>query len=345
MTASSASADCASEPIRVPGAIQPHGWLLAISAASGEPLAWSDNWAGLAEADAALPTALAAYAAGLRKQAASLIDGEGPISLGEVCRTVAQEMQRLTGFGRCLIYRFDADGHGEVLAESLDAGYQSYLGHRFPAADIPAQARALSKLNHLRLIPDANYAPVPVRFADSTSAALTLDLSQVQLCSVSPVHLEYMRNMGTLASMSVSIIVRGELWGLISCHNHEPADLPYPTRMACEHLGQLLSLQIEVKEENEQVSEQLRLRQLTLAMVAHLADSDATLQRLVDEPGPLLRMGLASGAAVSSWASTPTWSSRWNSSSSSPRSPTWASSGPCSTSRRRGSLRTHRRYE
>ncbi|MDY0744136.1 GAF domain-containing protein [Paucibacter sp. R3-3] len=349
-----ALADCASEPIRVPGAIQPHGWLLTISAASGEPVAWSDNWAGLADTKA-LPAALAAFAASLKTGAQALVDGEGASSLGlrafgghtlhitahragntihieaeaqgadaepgaqapiyrlarhmvpqmqrtasvgEVCGAVAQEMKRLTGFGRCLIYRFDADGHGEVLAESLDAGYQSYLGHHFPAADIPAQARALYRLNHLRLIPDANYAPVPVRFADGTSAALTLDLSQVQLRSVSPIHLEYMRNMGTLASMSVSIIVRGELWGLVSCHNHEPAGLAYQTRMACEHLGQLLSLQIEAKEENEQVSEQLRLRQLTLAMVAHLADSDATLQRLVDEPGPLLRMGLASGAAV-----------------------------------------------
>ena len=122
--------------------------------------------------------------------------------------------------------------------------------------------------------------------------------SGVPASSVSPVHLEYMRNMRTLASMSVSIVVGGKLWGLVSCHDHAPRQLPWETRMACEHLGQLLSLQIEAKEENEQVTEQLRLRQLTLAIVAQLADSDATLQRLVDEPGPLLRLGRAAGAAV-----------------------------------------------
>ncbi|MFG6415080.1 ATP-binding protein [Roseateles sp. DC23W] len=342
---------CASEPIRVPGAIQPHGWLLTLDATSGAVAAWSENWPELL--GAVTSAALADVAAGFAGGMAELVDGEGASSLGaltlagralhvsahrlgalvhlefeasapetgarapiyslarhvvpqmqlttsieEVCGVVTVEMKRLTGFGRCLIYRFDAQGHGEVLAELADDGYETYLGHHFPAADIPAQARALYRLNHLRLIPDANYEPVPVRFADGSSTALTLDLSQSQLRSVSPVHLEYMRNMGTLASMSVSIVVRGELWGLVSCHNRGPRELSYTTRMACEHLGQLLSLQIEAKEENEHVNEQLRLRQLTLAMVAHLADSDATLQRLVDEPGPLLRLGRASGAAV-----------------------------------------------
>lgn len=346
-----AVADCASEPIRVPGAIQPHGWLLSVDAADASVVAWSDNWVQLlGEAPAAR---LAAFATSLQRETARLVDGEGAQSLGlhrlaartlhvsahrlgglvhleleesaadlgaqapiyslarhvvpqmqrtssvqAVCEVVTAEMKRLTGFGRCLIYRFDADGHGEVLAEAIDPGYESYQRHHFPAADIPAQARELYRLNHLRLIPDAHYTPVPVRFADGRGTALTLDLSLAQLRSVSPVHLEYMRNMGTLASMSVSILVRGELWGLVSCHNHEPCHLPYQTRMACEHLGQLLSLQIEAKEENEQVNEQLKLRELTLAIVSHMSDSDATLQRLVDEPGPLLRLGRAAGAAV-----------------------------------------------
>lgn len=343
--------DCASEPIRVPGAIQPHGWLLSLDASDNSVVAASDNWAELLGESPA--ERLTAFAASLQGETRGLIDGEGALSLGlhrlaartlhvaahrlgglvhleleesapdlgaqapiyslarhvvpqmqrttsvqQVCEVVTAEMKRLTGFGRCLVYRFDADGHGEVLTQAIDAGYDSYLGHHFPASDIPAQARALYRLNHLRLIPDAHYRAVPVRFADGSPTALALDLSQAQLRSVSPVHLEYMRNMGTLASMSVSIIVRGELWGLVSCHNHEPHFLSYQTRMACEHLGQLLSLQIEAKEENEQVSEQLRLRQLTLAMVAHLSDSDATLKRLVDEPGPLLRLGRAAGAAV-----------------------------------------------
>jgi light-regulated signal transduction histidine kinase (bacteriophytochrome) len=347
-------AHCAGEPIRVPGAIQPHGWLAVLDGADGALVAYSENWAGLlgvaaGRAEAGLAEALHAMA--LPRD--GLVEGEGPISRGTVtlsgrllhvaahrlgglvhlefepaaddpgtrapiytlarhlvprmqrtgsaeslCAVVAEEMKRLTGFGRCLVYRFDAEGHGEVLAEALDDGYDSYAGHRFPASDIPAQARELYRLNHIRLIPDAHYAPVPVRFVAGRGGDGPLDMSQAALRSVSPIHLEYMRNMGTLASMSVSIIVGGALWGLVSCHDHAPRTLRYPTRMACEHLGQLLSLQIEAKEENERVAQEGRLRQLTLAMVAHLADSDATLQRLVDEPGPLLRLTRATGAAV-----------------------------------------------
>ena len=349
-------ADCASEPIRIPGAIQPHGWLAAVDLRSGRLVASSENWASLLTAPAGMLGAFIEAALGpvldLRH---TLRDGEGPVSCGELalggrrlhatghrlgelayveleselpdaadsgtrapiyslarhlvplmqrtsavdelCRVVVAEMKRLTGFGRCLAYRFDANGHGEVLAEVADRGYATYAGHHFPAADIPAQARELYRINHIRLIADAHYEPVPVRFVDGR-ASTALDLSQAALRSVSPVHLEYMRNMGTLASMSVSIVVGGRLWGLISCHDHAPRRLSWQTRMACEHLGQLLSLQIEAKEENEQVTEQLRLRQLTLAIVAHLADSDATLQRLMDEPGPLLRLGRATGAAV-----------------------------------------------
>lgn len=353
-------AQCANEPIRVPGLIQPHGWLATLDAATRGLVAHSDNWAQLAAGaeDGTGDTLPARIAALLRPvldsaapRLAALPDGEAPASFGtlaiggrtlhlsahrhgalltleletagpdhgtqapiyslarhllpqmqqatgihDVCALTAVEMKRLTGFGRCLVYRFDAEGHGAVLAEALDAGYDSYAGHRFPASDIPAQARALYRLNHIRLIPDARYEPVPVRFVDGQPGS-ALDMSQAALRSVSPVHAEYMRNMGTLASMSVSIIVRGELWGLVSCHDHAPRGLSFETRLACEHLGQLLSLQVEAKEEQEQVGEQLKLRELTLEMVSQLADSDATLQRLVQHPG-LLRLGRAGGAAV-----------------------------------------------
>ncbi|WP_155403797.1 ATP-binding protein [Variovorax paradoxus] len=219
-------------------------------------------------------------------------------TLERLTQLAAAEMKRLTGFGRCLVYRFDPAGHGEVLAEEADPGYDSYTGHRFPASDIPQQARALYLVNHFRLIADATYTPVPLRAADATLTAADLDLSQAQLRSVSPIHLEYMRNMGTLASMSVSIVIDGKLWGLISCHNHQPRFLDTGTRLACEHLGQLLSLQIQSKESNVAVAERLELRQLTLQIVSHLADSDATLQRLVAESSLMLRLARATGAAV-----------------------------------------------
>jgi chemotaxis family two-component system sensor kinase Cph1 len=216
----------------------------------------------------------------------------------ELAALAAREMKRLTGFGRCLVYRFDEAGHGEVLAEEADPGYDSYVGHHFPATDIPQQARALYLVNHFRLIADANYQPVRLRAHDASLTAADIDLSQAQLRSVSPIHLEYMRNMGTLASMSVSIVVDGKLWGLVSCHDHAPRFLDTGTRLACEHLGQLLSLQVQSKESNGEVAERLELRRLTLQIVSHLGESDATLQHLVAEASLMLRVMRSSGAAV-----------------------------------------------
>ena len=131
--------------------------------------------------------------------------------IDELLAVTVRELKRLTGFGRCMAYRFDEEGHGEVLAEAMDDGYDSYAGHRFPGSDIPAQARDLYRLNYIRVIPDSDYVPVPLVPVDAALAARTIDLSLAGLRSVSPVHLEYMRNMGTRASMSVSIVVRGEL--------------------------------------------------------------------------------------------------------------------------------------
>jgi chemotaxis family two-component system sensor kinase Cph1 len=219
-------------------------------------------------------------------------------TVAQLAALAAREMKRLTGFGRCLVYRFDEAGHGEVLAEEIEPGYDSYTGHHFPASDIPPQARALYLVNHFRLIADANYQPVPLRARDASLTAADIDLSQAQLRSVSPIHLEYMRNMGTLASMSVSIVVDGRLWGLISCHDHAPRFLGTGVRLACEHLGQLLSLQIQSKESNVAVAERLELRQLTLQIVSHLAESDATLQHLASEASLMLRVMRATGAAV-----------------------------------------------
>lgn len=336
-------AQCASEPIRVPGAIQPHGRLIVL-AADARLQAYSANWEGEDAAQAALhvlpidgarltgtgpawigsmPLAGRSWDVAAHRRGDSILveyEPSGPAasmhapiysvardmlpvlqqadSVDVLCQRVAREMKRLTGFGRCLVYRFDPDGHGEVLAERVDAGYHSYAGHRFPASDIPAQARALYVTNHIRLIPDAHYDPVPLLAAAGAPDPAGLDLSFAALRSVSPVHLEYMRNMGTLASMSVSIVVRGRLWGLVSCHDHAPRYLPFQTRVACEHLGRLLSLQIQAQEDNAEVAERLALHQRVLTLVALMAESDGTLNRLVTPELSLAELAHASGAAV-----------------------------------------------
>lgn len=338
---------CEREPIRIPGAIQPHGRMV-VADASGQLVAYSDNWRDLPSAGSALdklnPLARSSSleAAGSpanvgpvtidgetfdalihRSSSGHLVaelvpaepqgSGEAPIhslvrhllpqlqrvrTLPALAQLAVAEMKRLTGFGRCLLYRFDREGHGEVLAELCEDNYQSYDGHRFPASDIPAQARELYRLNHIRIIPDARYRPAALLGARPGFDPRAIDLGLASLRSVSPVHLEYMINMGTLASMSVSIMVRGELWGLISCHDHEPKNLSRGVLAACEHLGELLSMQIEAKEDNQDITTRLELRKLTLEIVSNLAESDATLEHLVREPVPLLRMANATGAAV-----------------------------------------------
>ena len=150
--------------------------------------------------------------------------------LGEVG---VEQMRRVTGFERVLFYRFHEDGHGSVDAEAKEPALEPYLGLHYPASDIPAQARELYCKNWLRLIFDGRANParvVPTLRADTGGP---LDLSFSVLRSVSPVHLEYMANMGVRASMSISLVVRDRLWGLISCLNHtSPRRVSQETRMA-----------------------------------------------------------------------------------------------------------------
>ncbi|MBE7182162.1 MAG: GAF domain-containing protein, partial [Terriglobus roseus] len=170
----------------------------------------------------------------------------------ELCQAFTDQFAALTGFDRALLYCFDDEGHGTVLTEANSGRLPSYLDLRFPATDIPAQARALYLLNTVRIIPDANYTPSPVmRLAERTGALgkelqdfPDLDLSLSVLRSVSPVHLEYMRNMGTMSSMSVSIVVDGKLWGLVSGHHAEPRTVPYLVRSACDMLSKMVGTQL-----------------------------------------------------------------------------------------------------
>ena len=136
---------------------------------------------------------------------------ERQVSAKKVCDEAVRQVRALTQFDRVMLYRFDEDGAGEVIAESANSSAASFLGLRYPASDIPAQARALYRRNYLRIIVDVDAAPVPVLPVVSPEGA-RLDLSMSGLRSVSPIHLEYLRNMGVKASMSISIIVGGELW-------------------------------------------------------------------------------------------------------------------------------------
>lgn len=216
----------------------------------------------------------------------------------EICQRAVEELGRICNFGRIKAYRFDEEGNGEVLAELARPGYPRYLGHRFPASDIPQQARQLYIQNLIRVIPDCDYRPAPLVPMLNPASGEPLDLSFASLRSVSPVHLQYMRNMGTRASMSVSIVVRDQLWGLISCHDAEPQRVSHKTRATCELLARILSLQIDAHEAARRAERRLELRQLIVQLLSSMADRDSVSEGLRSLPETFLGFADAQGAAV-----------------------------------------------
>lgn len=216
----------------------------------------------------------------------------------DLARLAAEEVQRITGYGRTLVYNFDDDGNGHVIAEHVEAGYASYDNQHFPASDIPAQARALYVRNRIRLIADANYRSAPLVPPLHPSTHQPTDLTYASLRSVSPVHVQYMKNMGTLSSMSMSIVVRGKLWGLISCHHDSARVPPFEVRTACEHIAQVLSLQIEAKEDHAQAEYRLELRRTLARLLATMANSESFTDALIDDPKELLGLTASNGAAI-----------------------------------------------
>lgn len=163
---------------------------------------------------------------------------------------VVEQVRLLTGYDRVMLYRFRHDDAGEVIAEARDVQMPSYLGLRYPASDIPAQARRLYLHNRIRVIPDARYAPVPL-LPGRTAEGRPLDLSQMSLRSVSPVHLEYLANMGVTASMSISIVSGGRLWGLIACHHRQVRHVPPGVRAAADLFGLFVSMRVAARDQQD----------------------------------------------------------------------------------------------
>ena len=179
----------------------------------------------------------------------------------QLVQAAAREFRRTSGFDRVMIYRFDAEFHGQVIAEDSNEAAE-FLGHWFPASDIPAQARRLFLINTLRSIADVESEPVPILSAETASPGRPLDLSHSLLRSASPIHLEYLRNMGVRATMTASIVVRGRLWGMVAAHHRSPHRLDFTTRALCELLAQILSAQIVARGDNALLQERLDSRDL-----------------------------------------------------------------------------------
>jgi len=217
--------------------------------------------------------------------------------LQELSEAAVREVRRLTGFDRVLIYRFDAEWNGSVIAEDRDEKADPYLGLYFPASDIPRQARELYELNWLRIIPAVRYTPARIRALPETQGPL--DLSFSVLRSVSPIHLEYLRNMGAHASMSVSLMKEGRLWGLISCTDVSgPRYVPYEVRTACEFLGEVMSSLLAVKEGREDYDQRIRSKSVHTALLERMTREVDFVSALVGPAPNLLDLVNARGAAI-----------------------------------------------
>ncbi|BCQ64800.1 histidine kinase [Pseudomonas sp. Boi14] len=220
-------------------------------------------------------------------------------TLNELYTISVSEIQAMTGYDRVLIYRFEEEGHGQVIAEATRPTMEVFNGLFFPASDIPQQARELYRSNWLRIIPNADYQPVPLLPALRPDTQQALDLSFATLRSVSPIHCQYMKNMGVLSSMSISLLKGDQLWGLISCGNRQPLLVPHELRIACQTIGQVLSLQISAMEALD-ISRQREEKVTALASLdqAMRDTPDSVFDGLTQVPQLLLDLTQAGGVAI-----------------------------------------------
>ncbi|OWV86104.1 two-component system sensor histidine kinase/response regulator [Rhizobium sp. N122] len=198
-------------------------------------------------------------------------------------RDGARQARALTGFDRVMVYRFDESGSGEVVAEAARAGIGSFLGLHYPASDIPVQARALYLRNLFRIIADVDAVPVPI-LPERDEYGQPLDLSMSVLRSVSPIHIEYLKNMGVGASLSISIVVDGKLWGLFACHHYGPRLPSAESRSTAELFGQMFASRLESRERRLALDYETKARRIADRLLTSVADNAS----LLDDPAWLI---------------------------------------------------------
>jgi len=214
-----------------------------------------------------------------------------------LCDALVEQIKNLTGFNRIMLYCFDELGHGTVVSEVNDGALPNYLDLRFPASDIPPQARELYILNTVRIIPDAAYTPSPLR-GSATRTVQDLDLSMSILRSVSPIHVEYMQNMGTLSSMSISLVIDGKLWGLVSAHHATPRLVPYLVRSACDLLAKLVCTQIMNFRASANLKTMVHFHGVQRNVITRMAGEQDYFAALAGSMGDVLQLTDAQGVAL-----------------------------------------------
>lgn len=218
-------------------------------------------------------------------------------TLRELCDLVAKGIRKITGYDRVMIYHFDKDYNGEVIAESKRDDLEAFLGLHYPHTDIPAQARELYIKNQLRIIADVNYTPVPLYTIDD-GIDRNLDLSYASLRSVSPIHIQYLHNMGVGATLTISLIHKKKLWGLVACHHYAPKFLSQEIRMAARLQGNFITSQIDVRQLNEEYEESKKLNSAAKRLISKKFDLHRNSLQVITADPDILALCNASGVSM-----------------------------------------------
>lgn len=220
-------------------------------------------------------------------------------TFNQLCDAIAQEVKSITGFDRVMVYRFNQEGSGKIIAEAAEAELEPFLGLNYPATDIPQQAKYLYTLNLLRLIPDVAYEPVGIIPHLNPSTNQPLDMSMAVLRSISPLHTEYLDNMGVSATLCISLVKNNRLWGLIACHHYTPKIVPYKIRTVCELIGQICSFELAAKEDNQDSEYKMKLKSIQSEFVKIISQESELKTALTENTQHLLDLVGAGGAALS----------------------------------------------
>lgn len=219
-------------------------------------------------------------------------------SLRGLCDEAATLLQDRTGYDRVMVYRFDDEGHGEVFSERRNPELEAFLGNRYPATDIPQMARRLYERTRVRVLVDVNYEPVPLQPRLSPVTGRDLDMSLCFLRSMSPIHLQYLKNMGVGATLVISLVVGGKLWGLVACHHYEPRFIHFELRAVCELLAEAIATRIAALESFAQSQSEIFVQRLEQRMVEAIAREGDWRGAIFDSSQSILQPLGASGSAL-----------------------------------------------
>ncbi|MCM1981841.1 sensor histidine kinase [Lyngbya confervoides] len=216
----------------------------------------------------------------------------------KLCEIIVQEVRRVTQFDRVMLYRFDAEGHGEVVAEDKIEEMESFLGLHYPESDIPKPARQLFLSNWIRVIPDAHAEPVELYPGINPVTRQPVDLTLSILRSAHDCHREYLHNMGVGASLTISLMKDQKLWGLIACHHRTPKYVPYDLRKACEFLGRIIFAELSNREETQDHVYRMKLANVQAELMDTMSAADSFVEGLTQYETTLLDLANAQGAAI-----------------------------------------------